>query len=104
MSWEQAHDRPLLIDTTASLKRPVPHLQVQRLALVGAAAEARRSLDVVLRGHAADRVRCHAAHDRRQPPRSRQLVTRKVALEETSEVIAAMDSYDTLGFTVIDRF
>ena len=33
-----------------------------------------------------------------------RLVTRKVALEETSAVIAAMDSYDTLGFTVIDRF
>ncbi len=33
-----------------------------------------------------------------------KLVTRKVALEETSAVIAAMDSYDTLGFTVIDRF
>jgi hypothetical protein len=25
-------------------------------------------------------------------------------LEETTAVIAAMDSYDTLGFTVIDRF
>jgi hypothetical protein len=33
-----------------------------------------------------------------------KLVTRKVALEETGEVIAAMDSYETLGFTVIDRF
>ncbi len=33
-----------------------------------------------------------------------KLVTRKVALEETSAVIAAMDGYDTLGFTVIDRF
>lgn len=33
-----------------------------------------------------------------------KLVTRKVALEETGAVIAAMDSYDTLGFTVIDRF
>jgi len=33
-----------------------------------------------------------------------KLVTRRVALEETSAVIAAMDSYDTLGFTVIDRF
>jgi D-arabinose 1-dehydrogenase-like Zn-dependent alcohol dehydrogenase len=33
-----------------------------------------------------------------------KLVTRKVTLEETAEVIAAMDSYDTLGFTVIDRF
>ena len=33
-----------------------------------------------------------------------KLVTRKVPLEETSAVIAAMDSYDTLGFTVIDRF
>lgn len=33
-----------------------------------------------------------------------KLVTRKVALEETSAVIAAMDDYETLGFTVIDRF
>ncbi len=33
-----------------------------------------------------------------------KLVTRKVALEETGAVIAAMDNYDTLGFTVIDRF
>ena len=31
-------------------------------------------------------------------------VTRKVVLEETSAVIAAMDDYDTLGFTAIDRF
>lgn len=33
-----------------------------------------------------------------------KLVTRKVALEETSDVIAALDGYDTLEFTVIDRF
>jgi threonine dehydrogenase-like Zn-dependent dehydrogenase len=33
-----------------------------------------------------------------------KLVTRRVPLEETGEVIAAMDDYETLGFTVIDRF
>ena len=33
-----------------------------------------------------------------------RLVTRRVALEETGAVLAAMDDYDTLGFTVIDRF
>ena len=33
-----------------------------------------------------------------------RLVTRRVALEETGTVLAAMDDYDTLGFTVIDRF
>ena len=33
-----------------------------------------------------------------------KLVSRKVAVAESSAVIAAMDSYDTLGFTVIDRF
>ncbi len=32
-----------------------------------------------------------------------RLVTRRVALEETGAVLAAMDDYDTLGFTVIDR-
>ena len=33
-----------------------------------------------------------------------KLVTRRVAIEEAGDVIAAMDSYDTLGVTVIDRF
>ena len=33
-----------------------------------------------------------------------RLVTRRVALEETGAVLAAMDDYDILGFTVIDRF
>ncbi len=33
-----------------------------------------------------------------------RLVTRWVALEETGAVLAAMDDYETLGFTVIDRF
>ncbi len=33
-----------------------------------------------------------------------RLVTRRVALEEAGAVLAAMDDYDTLGFTVIDRF
>ncbi len=33
-----------------------------------------------------------------------RLVSRTVALEEASAVLAAMDAYDTLGFTVIDRY
>ncbi|MCZ6607493.1 MAG: hypothetical protein O7D31_06465 [Alphaproteobacteria bacterium] len=33
-----------------------------------------------------------------------RLVTRRVALEETGAVLAAMDDYETLGFTVIDKF
>ena len=33
-----------------------------------------------------------------------QPITRKVALEETSAVIAAMDSDAALGFTVFDLF
>ncbi len=33
-----------------------------------------------------------------------RFVTRRVALEATGAVLAAMDDYDTLGFTVIDRF
>ncbi len=33
-----------------------------------------------------------------------RLVTRTVALEEAGDVLAAMDRFDTLGFTVIDRF
>jgi D-arabinose 1-dehydrogenase-like Zn-dependent alcohol dehydrogenase len=34
----------------------------------------------------------------------RKLVSRTVALEEVSDVLAAMSSYQTVGFTVIDRF
>ncbi len=33
-----------------------------------------------------------------------QLSTRTVALAETGEVLAAMDDYRTLGFSVIDRY
>ena len=33
-----------------------------------------------------------------------RLVTRKVALEEAGAVLTGMDRFDTLGFTVIDRF
>ncbi len=33
-----------------------------------------------------------------------RLVSRTVALEEASAMLAAMDAYDTLGFTVIDRY
>ncbi len=33
-----------------------------------------------------------------------RLVTRTVALEEAGEVLAGMDAFDTLGFTVIDRY
>jgi D-arabinose 1-dehydrogenase-like Zn-dependent alcohol dehydrogenase len=33
-----------------------------------------------------------------------QLITRTVPLEETGEVMAAMDDYGTLGFCVIDRY
>ena len=32
-----------------------------------------------------------------------RLVTRRVGLEETGAVLAAVDDYATLGFTVIDR-
>jgi D-arabinose 1-dehydrogenase-like Zn-dependent alcohol dehydrogenase len=34
----------------------------------------------------------------------RSLVSRKIALEETAEVLAAMDHYATLGVPVIDRY
>jgi threonine dehydrogenase-like Zn-dependent dehydrogenase len=33
-----------------------------------------------------------------------RLVSRTVPLEEAGAVLAAMDSFDTLGFTVIDRY
>jgi alcohol dehydrogenase len=33
-----------------------------------------------------------------------RLVTQTVALEDAGEVLASMGRFDTLGFTVIDRF
>ena len=33
-----------------------------------------------------------------------RLVTRRVAVEKTGAVLAVMDDYETLGFTVIDWF
>ena len=33
-----------------------------------------------------------------------RLVSRTVPLEEAGDVLASMDNFDTLGFTVIDRY
>ncbi len=74
------------------LSLPVDLIVEKEIELVGSFGMPPHNYEGMLRMVAAGRL---------DPGR---LVTRTVPLEETGTVLESMDGYDTLGFTVIDRF
>jgi D-arabinose 1-dehydrogenase-like Zn-dependent alcohol dehydrogenase len=79
-------------DTGGRLQLPVDDMIGRELEIYGSKGMPAQHFPAMLR---------LVADGRLDPGR---LVTRTVALEEAGAVLAAMDDFDTLGFTVIDRF
>ena len=74
------------------LKLPVDDIIGRELEVCGSKGMPAQNFPAMLRLVAAGRL---------DPAR---LVTRTVSLEEAGDVLASMGGFDTLGFTVIDRF
>lgn len=81
-----------MTDGGGDLPVPVDLIIEREITLVGSKGMPPAHYDAMLRLVAAGRL---------DPGR---LVSRTVTLEEAGEVLAAMDRYATLGFTVIDRY